>query len=207
MLSELQRIGLNGDSRVQFVHAVAPESPGAWPSRGAHGCYMSHLKILRDAGSANESVLILEDDCDFTEAALSSKWGEGFDIFYGGFGATDFSNPHASNIQGSHCMGFSRKIVPQVVDFLTELAATESPPPIDGAYVRFRQENPSVLTDFAIPQVAIQRQSASDIAPGRFDRSRLLSLAVSVLRRLNRGRHRRRKMLEGMTQGSAVERQ
>jgi glycosyl transferase family 25 len=203
MLGELKRIGLEGDPRVEFVEAVAPESSGAWDSRGAHGCYMSHLAILRAARDSDQSVLILEDDCDFTDAAFASDWGAGSDIFYGGFGASNFSDLHSSNIQGSHCMGFSRSVLPRLVQYIEQLTQVRSPPPIDGAYVRFRNENPDVLTSFALPQVAVQRQSASDIAPGCFDRNRWLALVIGLARRMNRNRYRRAKMMEGVSPTSS----
>jgi glycosyl transferase family 25 len=198
MLGELKRLHLTGDPRVQFFEAVAPADGAPWRSRGERGCYLSHLGILEEAMQAGESVLILEDDCDFTDAAASSDWGARSQIFYGGFGSSDYSALAESNIQGSHCMGFSRDVVPLAVAFLRDLAARPSPPPIDGAYVRLRRAHPEIKTEFAVPQVAVQRQSASDIAPGRFDGSAWLRWPVQILRRLNRGRYRRRKMLEGV---------
>jgi glycosyl transferase family 25 len=198
MNQELRRLSLHDDSRVQYFDAVAPADAGYWESRGAKGCYLSHLAILREALGANASVLILEDDCDFTAAAKTADWGGGADVFYGGYGATDFSDLPHSNIQGSHCMGFSRKVLPSLVKFLENLAIESDPPPIDGAYVRFRRMNPQATTSFAVPQVAVQRQSASDIAPGRFDRYPLMRLPIAMLRRLNRSRYRRLKMREGI---------
>ena len=198
MISELRRLGLGADPRVEFFAAVVPDDAGPWPNPGARGCYMSHLSILRAAQAVGASVLILEDDCDFTEAALKSQWGQGSDIFCGGFGATDYANLDNSDIQGSHCIGFDRAVIGRLIRFLEDLTHTTSPPPIDGAYVEFRRANPDVRTEFARPQVAIQRQSSSDISPGRFDRNKLSRLAVGLLRKLNRGRNRRRRMMDGL---------
>jgi glycosyl transferase family 25 len=198
MKQELRRLSLDKDPRVQFFAAVAPADRGNWESRGAQGCYLSHLAILKDALAADANVLILEDDCDFTAAATAADWGSGADVYYGGYGATDFTDLPRSNIQGSHCMGFSHLVLPSLVAFLEELALENDPPPIDGAYVRFRQLHPKVKTSFAVPQVAVQRQSASDIAPSRFDRNPLMRLPIAILRRLNRSRYRRLKMSEGI---------
>lgn len=191
-------MGLDRDPRVKFVDAIVPDNPRSWSSRGARGCFMSHLSILKSAQEAGKSVLILEDDCDFTDAAVASKWGVGSDIFYGGFGATDYSDLQRSAVQGSHCMGFNRKTVPLVVKFLEDLATQSAPPPIDGAYVDFRRSHPTLQTEFALPQVAVQRQSSSDISPGRFDRNPISRFAVGLVRKLNRGRYRRRKMTDGL---------
>jgi glycosyl transferase, family 25 len=198
MMQELDRLGLVRDPRVKFFNAIVPADAGNWNSLGEHGCFMSHLSILKEANAAGASVLILEDDCDFTDAALTSSWGVGTSIFYGGFGASDYTQLETGNIQGAHCMGFDRAVLPRLVSFLLELAAGPSPSPIDGAYVEFRRANPDLRTEFALPQVAIQRRSPSDISPGRFDRNKWSSLAVGVLRRLNRNRHRRAKMMDGL---------
>jgi glycosyl transferase family 25 len=194
ILTELRRIGLEGDARVAFFDAIAPPDRGRWATIGTHGCYLSHYGVLKEAALAGQSVLLLEDDCDFTDAALTSDWGSHADIFYGGFDAADYSDLASSNIQGAHCMGFSARVVPRLVRFLDELATSAEPAPVDGAYVLFRRANPDVEAEFAYPQVAIQRQSVSDISRGRLDRLPALSAALGALRRLNRERHRRRKM-------------
>ena len=199
MTAELKRLGIANDPRLTFFPAIAPDLSEPWRSRGERGCFLSHLAILRTADAAGQSVLILEDDCDFTDAAGDSGWGRGTDIFYGGFGAADYSDLRHADIQGSHCMGFSRGVLPELVQFLEQLAEEPAPPPIDGAYVRFRKASPRFQVDFALPQVAVQRQSPSDIAPGRFDRSRALAFLARIARRLNRRRYRRLKMMEGVS--------
>lgn len=196
--SELHRLGLKEDPRVEFFDAIVADNSGRWRTVGEYGCYLSHLSVLKSAEEAGSTILILEDDCDFTDAAFESKWGLGSDIFYGGIGAADYSCLETSNIQGSHCMGFNRKVLTRLVAFLENLADGPSPPPIDGAYVEFRRSNPDLVIEFALPQVAVQRQSPSDIAPGRFDRNKLLRFAVGILRKLNRSRYRRRKMMDGL---------
>jgi glycosyl transferase family 25 len=202
MQGELRRIGLFGDPRIAFFPAFAPEVSEPWRSRGERGCFLSHLAILKAAREAGQSVLILEDDCDFTDAAFDADWGKGSDIFYGGFGALNYSDLHASDVQGSHCMGFRASVVAPLVEFLEQLAQGEAPPPIDGAYVRFRRAHPELRTSFALPQVAVQRQSPSDIAVGRFDRSWPLAFLAGIARKLNRRRYRRLKMMEGMSEAA-----
>jgi glycosyl transferase family 25 len=204
MKRELGRLGLANDNRVQFFDAVEPDGLGHWRSRGEHGCFLSHLGILKEASAAGESILVLEDDCDFTDAALTSDWGRGADIFYGGYYAADPARLQESNIQGSHCIGFSAAMLPRVIEYLEHLFDDPMPPPIDGAYVNFRRTNPDVLTSFATPPVAVQRQSASDIHPSPYDRSRLLGPVVGLLRKFNRGRHKRKtvRAVEEVTAGA-----
>ena len=194
MMGELNRLGLKHDPRVEFFEAIAPADRGKWRTIGEHGCFLSHLAVLKSAAAAGKSLLLLEDDCDFTGAALASDWGAGSDIFYGGYSAADYSNLQTSDLKGAHCVGFSHAFLAPLVAYLEQQAASEAPAPVDGAYVDFRRANPQVRTAFAQPQVAIQRQSSSDISPGRFDRNAVTRFAVSLVRKLNRGRNRRRKM-------------
>src|SRR5690242_11230903 len=96
MLAELARAGLGGDPRIAFTDAVKPDTFAPWRSKGERGCFLSHLTILEEAATANESVLILEDDCDFTRFAAERQPAS--DLLWGGY--TLFPN----YIVGSHCM-------------------------------------------------------------------------------------------------------
>ena len=185
MEGEFRRLGLADDPRVKFIAASAPDTPGNWRHIGENGCFMSHLRILTEAAAAAKSVLIVEDDADFTPAIGGYQWsGEG--IFYGGYHAVDPANLAESDIVGSHCMGFSADTARQLVPYLTALIDHPSPPPIDGAYVWYRRAHPDVPTAFAVPPVAEQRSSRSDIIPGRFDRYPALRPFVSGARRVRR---------------------
>ena len=202
MTEQLKKVGLSDDPRVQFFDAVRPTDRGRFGSVGANGCFSSHLQILeRSAGS---SVLILEDDCDFTDAVRDASLPENFDIFYGGYlEASDPSNLDDSNIIGSHFMGFNAASAQEAADYLNGLLAdrvghdpravkdpTYDPqilPPIDGAYVWFRRAHPELRTVFAEPQVAVQRPSRTDIGDQKFyDRIPVLQGAADWARRLKR---------------------
>jgi glycosyl transferase family 25 len=186
MTGELRRLGLDADPRVQFVDGVLVDNMSPWRSRGEKGVFLAHLGVLQDAAAAGESVLILEDDVDFTAAAQSWNPPESCDIAYGGYEATDPSSPEASDIVGAHCMGFSARAVRAAVPFLEKLLAHPSPPPIDGAYVWFRRQTDGFVTEFANPVVAIQRPSMSDIARGSLDTNPVLRLPLQLARRTKR---------------------
>lgn len=191
MLRELRRIGLEGDPRVQFVDGVLVEDKTPWRAPGEKGVFLAQLGIIKDAAAAGESVLILEDDVDFTPAATS--WGrpDNCDIAYGGYMPADPNELQSTDIIGAHCIGFSARAVQALAPFLTGLLNHESPPPIDGAYVWFRRKREGFRTEFAEPVVAIQRPSRSDITPAhRFDKIPLLKGPMNLLRRLKRGLQR-----------------
>lgn len=169
MNRELAKVGLLGDPRVTYFSAFRPADAGPFTSIGAHGVYLSQRTILRQAAEATESLLILEDDCDFISTAHMYEDPKEWDIFYGGYYASDPSDLRQSDIAGAHMMGFSREGVRQVSAYLENLAPPQGiHPPIDAAYVWFRRANPNVPVAFAVPPLAVQRTSRSDIAPAKW---------------------------------------
>lgn len=192
MLGELRRIGAEGDPRVAFFAACRFDDRGTFDSIGARGCYHSHLDILEAAAATGASVLILEDDADFTPAARDTALPQGWQIFYGGYQAARPDDLERSDIIGSHCMGFSADIVPALAAYLRGLLARDDHPTIDGAYVWYRRAHPEVVTHFAAPPIADQRPSRTDIAGLRFfDRWPVLRETAQAARRLKRTLARR----------------
>ena len=187
MERELARAGLAGDPRVAFFDAIRPADQGRFSSIGAHGVYMSHRAILREAASRSSSVLILEDDCDFAEGIEEKVVGADWDILYGGYTAADPTDLARSDIIGAHMMGFSATGAKRVLDFLDAIETDEIHPPIDGAYVWFRRANPAVAVLFAEPPLGFQRPSRSDIEPGAlYNRLPLIRGVVEIARRARR---------------------
>jgi glycosyl transferase family 25 len=184
-------VGLDGDPRVSFFPAIRPTDAGTFTSIGAHGVYQSQLAILREAAATGKSVLILEDDCNFTSAARNFEFGSDWEIFYGGYYATDPNNLTTSDIVGAHMMGFTAKAAGQICAYLDTLRFEGIHPPIDAAYIWFRRAHPDVPTRFAVPPLGVQRASRSDIADLRFyDRIPLLRPVIELARRLKRFRRR-----------------
>lgn len=183
MNAELERLGISNDPRISYFSAIRPDDGGSFTSIGARGIYESQKQILREAAEANQSVLILEDDCEFIHGAqdyvLSGKW----DIFYGGWQATQPEDLQNSDIMHAHMMGFSREGAKSVSSYLESLEYDGIHPPIDAAYVWFRRKHPDVPTHFAIPALAGQRSSRSDIAPLKwFDRAPIVKEMANFLR-------------------------
>jgi glycosyl transferase family 25 len=187
MDKELSDIGMTGDPRVAYTEAQRPADPGKFTSIGARGVYESHKKILREAAAANTSVLILEDDCAFVAGARSYQLSDGWDIFYGGYLAAHPHDLQNSDIIGAHIMGFSRKGAKVVSAYLENLDYDGIHPPIDAAYIWFRRAYPDVPTHFAVPPIAFQRSSRSDIADLKwFDRTPVVRTMANTLRSLIR---------------------
>lgn len=216
MERQLSRVELKGDLRVSYFPAVSCVDRGLFPRKGDHGCFQSHFTILKEAAEAGQSVLILEDDCDFLLPAISEfTLPETFDIFYGGYHAADPENLIESDIIGSHFMGFSASGARIAFDYFTRYLDPQFPPdpkaatqpgfnpeirpPIDGGYVWMRRAHPELVTVFAM--LSVQRPSRTDIGEPRwFDRMAGIRDVVEHLRRL---RHRVSDAPRGMSQANA----
>jgi hypothetical protein len=152
-------------------------------------------------------VLILEDDVNFAPSiddllepaltALPPSWG----IFYGGCRA-DLAGgenvvtraPADMPIVLAHFIAFNGPVIARVVSYLEAILERPSGHPdggpmhVDGAYSHFRADNPDIETWVAMPELAYQRPSRTDIHALRwFDRAPVVRDVVAALRR-TRGR-------------------
>lgn len=200
MERELRAAGLLGDARVAFFPAVACSDPGPFLRVGSHGAFRSHLTLLREAADAGESILILQDDCDFLLPELEAyRLPPRWDLFYGGYVAHDPANLAESDIIGAHFMGFSPRAAQVAADYLTRYLEPDFTPdaksaampnfnpairpPIDGAFVWMRRAHPELVTVFAM--LGAQRPSRTDIGDQRlFDRIPGLRTLAGWARRL-----------------------
>lgn len=202
---ELMRLGAAGyDNDCEILVADPPSEAAGFPSIGAHGCFQSHLEALKGSiGCA--SLLILEDDIRFNLDAAGdargafSKSTPAWDIFYGGYVfAPGFAAPDDSGLvpigpdielRQAHCAGFSGAVIPALVDYLEAIKRRPPGDPaggpmhVDGAYNRFRRDNPDLRAVICAPAFGLQRSSRSDIAPNRgFDRMPVARETAELLR-------------------------
>lgn len=208
---QLALVGLSFESpNVALFEAVRPKEPGGFDSIGARGCFMSHFGILQQARDLR-NVLIFEDDLDFIPdiaarvgpvlEALPADWG----IFYGGCvidlapGPGPLTRvPPAAPLQTSHFVAFNGPIIGKLVEHLEAILKRPSghvdggPMHVDGAYSRFRADNPTMGVFAALPELGYQRPSRTDIHSLKwFDRVPGVRELVQALRR-QRALHRRR---------------
>jgi glycosyl transferase family 25 len=199
---ELRRVGLAGDPRVAFFPAIARDDRGPFLRKGSHGAFLSHLALLTEAAAADETILILQDDCGFLLPEITAyRLPERWDLFYGGYVASDPDNLVESDIIGAHFMGFSARAARTASAYLTRYLTPDFPPdakaarepgfdpairpPIDGAFVWMRRAHPELVTTFAM--LGVQRPSRTDIGKTRwFDRVPGLRGLAGHLRRLRR---------------------
>lgn len=202
---QLERVGLGfASSNVSLFDAYRPHDAGGFDSIGARGCFMSHLGVLREAKSCR-NLLVLEDDLDFVPhtniaarirtalEALPEDWG----IFYGGC-VTDvppgavpvIQISPAASVRTSHFIAFNGHVIGRVVEYLEAILHRPpghpdgGPMHVDGAYSRFRADNPAVRVFAAIPELGYQRASRTDIHSLRwFDRAPIVRELVRKIRR------------------------
>ena len=213
MLQELHAAGLSVEpGHIEFFPAVKAPDTGGFRNAGVHGCFRSHLealKLSRSEGARN--VLILEDDASLSSRFLHDEeilveqlsqipWG----MTYFGHALEPCANrrtvlrPHAGPILLAHCYAVNASVFDRLIQFLEAILSRPpgdpagGPMDVDGAFSRFRAENPDVVTLVASPNLATQRNSRSDLSPRWFDRIPGLSNMAGLYRR---GRRTTRELL------------
>lgn len=216
MHAQLERIGLGLDSaNVLLFEADKPSDAGGFPSRGARGCFMSHLAVLRAARDQGvESVLILEDDLNFCadfparfDAVASHLERHGWGMLHGVYACPGAAAPDCGEpcvrvdpglaIETSPFVAVHGRWIGLLVDYLEAMLARAPGDPrggpmhVDGAYCWFRREHPQLPTWLASPPLGYQRSSRTDVhALQWWDRHAGPAWLVALLRR-RRNRYRR----------------
>ena len=203
----LSRVGLDPDApKVTWYPAIDPRTAAGFQSPGARGCFLSHLAVLNLARNAGyRRVLVLEDDCEFApdfadrqEAIAgrleSTAWGMAYlghiESFSGPTGSAGW-DPEAG-IMMAHCYAVNGDILSPLTRYLEVMLLRPAGSPdggpmaFDGALSWFRRQNPDVETVLAVPSLAYQRSSRSDLSPSWFDRVPGLSSFASTARVLRR---------------------
>jgi len=200
MVRMFEQYGLADDPRVRFFPAVVTTQSAPFRRAGSRGAFLSHLTLLREAAGKQQTILILQDDCEFLPGEIETyRPPANWDIFYGGYVASDPDNPHDSDIIGAHFMGFSPRAAEVAVDYLTRYLEPDFPsdpqaaaqpgydpairPPIDGAFVWMRRAHPELVTIFRM--LGVQRASRTDIGDSKvYDRIPVVRSIAERARRL-----------------------
>jgi hypothetical protein len=194
----------------QFFPAIRPTELAGFPSFGAHGCFLSHLGVLKRAAELGApSVLILEDDLEFEPWLLEEQArivetlrGRDWDFAYLGHvlpdadaapvpGAAPF-RVETGTITTTHFVAINGKRISEVIRFLETVLSRPpghpdgGPMHVDGAYSTFRFQNPDVVTLVATPSLGGQMSSRSDVTPNWKDRIPVLRALAAAARSLRR---------------------
>lgn len=186
---QFRKIGVSVDgSFVSFLPATRPTDRGEFPSVGARGCFMSHLGVIEHALCNDyQSVLILEDDADWTSSALRSRDSfhevlsqTPWTFLHGGLGENASGEVGGVNLHPlppdqpmrlTHFVGLRGSAIRTAKEYLTEMlkrpAGSEQGGPmhVDGAYSWLRKTHPEIIGYVCEPSLTKQRPSNSDITP------------------------------------------
>lgn len=192
IIHELEKAGMTLSSgKVSIFPAIRPESPGAFPSIGARGCFLSHLQVLKTALKLDlKSVLLMEDD--LVISPVVSRESEGlirdlvkyrWDFVYLGHTVEQVEAPgihllpFKRDLRLTHFYAIQQAVIEPLISFFEGLLERPQGHPeggpmhLDLAYNLFRSRTPGVRTLIASPNLGWQRKSRSDIYPNRwFDR-------------------------------------
>jgi glycosyl transferase, family 25 len=203
MQRELGRVGMPfAPGKVELFSALRPAAADGWPSIGARGCFLSHLRVLKRAQASRlANVLVMEDDLAFADSFVdvqarlvdqlqSTRWGF---VYLGhplqrGWAGDISLEPWSQPLLTAHFYGVDATILDRLIDFLDAVRMRPpghpdgGPMHVDGAYSTFRMQNPDVLTFLAVPSLGRQRSSRSDITASWFDRLPLLKQLAGFAR-------------------------
>lgn len=187
---ELRRQGVAVDGRrVRIVDGVRPDTPGGFPSIGARGCFLSHLKVLCQARTDGvQRLLVLEDDVMFNaEMAAASALGaalsdDGWHLAYPGHTLAAQPGPlrwvrSDAALVCAHSYAVHHDALDPLIGYLQDCLARQPGDPqggpmhYDGALTMLRRQRPALITLLATRSLAGQRSSRSDIiGPSWLDR-------------------------------------
>jgi glycosyl transferase family 25 len=210
MEQEFLKIGLPIDGeKIRFFPAIRPDVAAGFPTLGTRGCFLSHLAALTHArDSGKSSVLLLEDDCNFVgnfcnglkslmDSRSSADWG----FVYGGTlnaidsNKLDHGRLNATQgVMGAHFLGVNGAVLSELVQYLEAMLTRQpgdamgGPMHVDGAYSWFRNAHPQYATFIAVPEIAYQRSSATDIHQRKwFEAFKSVQWVLRHLRRIKNG--------------------
>jgi glycosyl transferase family 25 len=207
MLQELERAGLQPEpGRIEFFPAVKVSDAAGFDNAGYHGCFRSHLEVLKKARAAGaRRLLVLEDDAAISprirqdedgliEQLQARPWG----IVWLGHqleGPVDRPTqlrPYPGDVLLSHFYAVNGECLDRLIDFFESVLRRPpgdpdgGPMSPDGALNFFLGRNPDVHGWVTTPNFGWQRSSRSDIMPCWFDGVPGLRQSAAMLRHLKR---------------------
>ncbi len=212
---ELARIGIEdlGPDFSFFAARRPPVEPGHSGQLRSNGALISHREVIREALAAGvNTLLVLEDDIffraptpdqliDLEQAIRTTPW----DIIYFGYlepvEGQLTGGPLAAwsgRVIGGHFCGMNRRFMERILAFMDGFGTPDqdgavlNPTHRDGAFNLFIEKNPDLSRRLAVPNLAIQRSSRTDLHPNRFyDRAPILRDVLGAVRALRNHLRRR----------------
>lgn len=199
------QLPINTD-QVSFFQAFTPNTPAGFPNNGAHGCFLSHLAILKNAESDNANhVLILEDDVAFSkhiielgQQAVKQLEGMDWDIaYFGHMRGNDDAQPHWKKVDTemlqSHFYAVNGKTLRRIIHCFEAILSRPpghpdgSPMHYDGAINTFVMQNADINAVYFSKNLGYQRPSKTNIqTTSVLDANPILKPTADFYRRVKR---------------------
>jgi GR25 family glycosyltransferase involved in LPS biosynthesis len=193
------------NEKVRFYSAVRPTEAGDFYSIGARGSFNSHRMVLElAAGDALRNVLVFEDDVAFRKVSpasvasiIEALRGTTWDVVYFGYVEPESVEPSSPLVAwsnptvGGHFYAVNGHFLEPMIRYMNDCEKRPrnhpdgGPMSRDGVFNHIRNVNPGIRVFVAVPNLAFQRSSRTDIAPLKFyDRVTWLKPILLALRRL-----------------------
>jgi len=190
--------------RISFFEAIKPSHSNGFPSKGARGCFLSHLELLKMAQREKLSnILIMEDDVliskkikrmqdNIIESLSTKSW---FFAYFGYNLEDKIDQPstfhlYNGSLQTTCFYALKGEVLPRLIEYLVLILNRKPGDPnggpmhVDGAYNRFRNENKDIKTYLSVPRLAIQCFSKSDVTLKNQNNTFIENSAFEALRSL-----------------------
>lgn len=168
---------------VEIFDGLSFDEAAGFPSKGVRGCFTSHMTLMQQCAASGQSMLVMEDDIDFDLHRIAAFRREvpdlqaaSWDLVYLGYVVPETSGPmrletYRGGTIGGHFYGVTSAFARDVADYM--LSCTTRPPgdPIggpmyrDAAFTLYRERHPERITKLAMPALAGQFSSRSDLTP------------------------------------------
>jgi glycosyl transferase, family 25 len=206
VIQEFRKIGVDIPSaQVEFFTADRPQEKGDFPTLGARGSFTSHREVLRLAmrdGLSN--VLVFEDDVFFKpvsgatiEGILEALDRTSWDVIYFGYARPNDGSlkgplaPWPDKTIGGHFYGVNGPFIRRMADYMQACEERPAEHPKggptfrDGAYYNVRLVYPDIRVFLAVPNLAEQRSSRTDLHPLKiYDRLRWMRPIMRGVRKI-----------------------
>jgi glycosyl transferase family 25 len=203
---EFARIGIDiPTTNVNFFYGSRPTEQGEFYAIGAKGSFYSHRNVLKLAlKNEAKNVLVFEDDVAFrkiktqyVDQILEQLSKIEWDIIYFGYcfprddGLEGPLNAWPGDTIGGHFYAVNGPFVSEMIKYMNECEERPrdhpdgGPSGRDGTYNNLRHIKPSTRVYIAVPNLANQRSSRTDIGPLKlYDKIIWMGPAIQFLRGL-----------------------
>jgi glycosyl transferase, family 25 len=192
------------NQKLRIYSAVRPTDKGDFYSLGARGAFNSHREVLKLAvADGLQNVLVFEDDVAFNTVPedkvlniINALPALDWDVVYFGYGKVELSPSDLGSpllvwpqpTLGGHFYAVNGRFMGPMIQYMNECEARPinhpdgGPMSRDGAFNHIRLIKPEIQVWIAIPNLASQASSRSDLSPRFFDNILWLRPIISSVR-------------------------